>query len=302
MRNNIVIILIIFMGLLLHPVKADPINSINGFTPAKGEAIFVTQYRSNLASNNSFRFGQILVPMVVGYAPTEKLTLIGVLPWYANELRTSADFPSIPGIVIPDQRDGAGLGDIFLYTAYRFYTKNTASASHRFTLFTGLETPTGRNAVSDRFGRLPQGLQPGSRTWDPLIGLGYKLDKVDYKADTYINYKYNTTDDGYSAGNVFSYNLSAERRIWPWKLPEFGADKSLNFIVELNGYWTGSTEVQGTAVTGSANHVLFISPGLQYAYKNTIWDLSVMLPVIKNYSEGSIEPDINLVGGMRIYL
>lgn len=302
MKGQKIIASILVIGLLftsINSAKADPINSINGFTPAKGQGIFAVQYRSLHLTSSVLNqdIGATFVPTVLGYGITEKLTAVGVVAWRATELQFDDPFS---GDRI--QRDGAGLGDTEIYFTYRFLTHDTASSTQRWQAYLGLGVPAGRDAVSDRFGRLPASLQPSGGVLYPIYGLSYKYSNLDYQFDFSTFYDQFTTENDISPGNLWAFNFALARRIWPWTLPEFEPDSQLTFMVELVGSWTGNTEILGVEQQDTNGFETLIAPGLQFTHKNLVLDASVQLPIITNTQVGTSETDINLISGFRIYL
>lgn len=135
-----------------------------------------------------------------------------------------------------------------------------------------------------------------------VYGLSYRYTNLDYQFDTAIIHDHFTANDqGVARGNALLYQFSLSRRIIPWDLPEFTPEHRLDLILDFFGVWQGDREVKGDDVPNTATHFLLLGTGLQYFYSNIVLEGMVSLPLLANFPTGQAEPDITLIGGLRLY-
>jgi hypothetical protein len=108
--------------------------------------------------------------------------------------------------------DASGLGDLTIYSQYRFIGANDTRL-HASTLL-GLKAPTGTtDVVSDEGHRIESEHQPGSGSWDVLAGLAVTRQWTSVTLDSSILYSF--AGDGSqdsNLGDVFSFDGPTDRR------------------------------------------------------------------------------------------
>lgn len=117
----------------------------------------------------------------------------------------------------------AGIGDITVYGQYLFVNPDKCTLSkikHQFTLGAGFKLPTGKSNLNVDNSLLPQNLQPGTGSFDVLLGAGYTMRVNSFGWHTELNYKINTTNqqqykfgDKIRASTRFFYLHNATKKL-----------------------------------------------------------------------------------------
>ena len=282
--------------ILFNPVTAQslPINSDLGLTPHKDELIFRIQGRyltkTDDPSGQNREVDVYSVPVVMVYGFTSKASLLVKIPFLVKEMKTGT------GSVRGDE----GLGDISVLGKYRVHTHNYKGGTSRIALIAGLKLPTGEDKQQDAFGLLPPGLQLGSGSVDIIAGVAHTIQTLDYEVDTDLRYIFNNKANGFEFGDVFQYNLSLQKRIFPFTLPDKGMYDQFNALIEFNGFFQEKNEFLGIDQPSSGGHTLFISPGLQYVTKRTIYEASFQYPIVQDLTGTQLETDYKLALSLRV--
>ncbi len=284
-----------FIFILFNPFTAQslPINSDLGLTPHKDEFIFRIQGRyltkTDDPSGQNREVDVYSVPVVGVYGFTSKISLLVKIPFLVKEMKTGS------GQIRGDE----GLGDISVFGKYRIHTLNFKGGTSRLSLIAGLELPTGDDNERDSSGLLPPGLQLGSGSVDIIAGAVHTLQTLDYEMDTDLRYIFNNEANRFEFGNVFQYNLSFQKRIFPFTLPDKGIYDQLNALLEFNGFFQEENEFLGIDQPDSGGHTLFISPGLQYVTKRIVYEASFQYPIVQDLNGTQLETDYRLALSLR---
>lgn len=204
--------------------------------------------------------------------------------------------------------DANGIGDLSLFSQYRFYTDQNQDIA----LLTGVKTPTGDDDIREAEGALFElEQQPGSGSWDPFFGLSYNrsMGKMGISA----NLLYTIVTEGSQdteLGDIFNYNLAASYRI---TFPEGGHDHHshehtlgildyIDLVLELNGDRREHVEISGSNDENTGGHTLYLSPGLRVglAHKVSLF-ISVGIPIVNDLNGQQSEPDYRTIGGLSFY-
>ena len=162
-----------------------------------------------------------------------------------------------------------GMGDTMLMVKYRLYANDPLIPTKEYSLFFGLNLPTGSiseknttHPVEERRKELlPYGMQLGSGTFDPTIGILYQGSRSPFWWGTNLTYTYRFYDNprGYHLGNEFHYDL--------YGMYQFRYDMLTE--IQINGTWWGRIKGSmdefkngdsGWAKDGSGNKVYPMSP------------------------------------------
>ena len=191
--------------------------------------------------------------------------------------------------------DSDGIGDITVLGQYRFLKLDSEQLESA--LLFGLKVPTGKTDEEDVNGeRFETEFQPGSGSWDPIIGLALtkRFGRVSLDADA----RYTLVTEGSrdtDLGDLFNYDLALSYHI-PARIP-------MDLVLELNGEWKQKQEVDGEKDENSGEHALFISPGARiYLGKASSAYLSAGFPVIQDMNGIQSETDYRLFFGVSIGL
>lgn len=230
---------------------------------------------------------------VLGYGVTSDLALFGILPWLDKEL----DLTTPGGQRISRGTDG--FGDAQIFARYTIFQKDMRGSSFRIAPFAGLELPTGEDDERDNLGRLPQPLQSGSGSWDPLGGVIVTWQTLDYQIDAQLAYKINTEANGFEFGDEFRFDTSLQYRLLPRELGS-GVPGFLYGVIEANLLHQVKNEISGVNDPNSGGTRLYLSPGLQYVTRKWIVEAIVQLPVAQDLGGTALEDDYALRAGFRV--
>jgi hypothetical protein len=225
---------------------------------------------------------------------------------------------------IIDHGDITGVGDALFFGLYRFFHA-PASHTHLAALF-GVKTPTGQTGQTgfeqERFGGISVPLpsdfeaggahhhddsrvveaefQPGSGSWDGLLGLAYQtaLEPFNFNSSFLYTIVSEGTQDT-ALGDIFEYNFALS---YPLPQGRFVPCPSCawNLILELNGQWQDKEERAGVENDNSGGHVLFLSPGVRFIGGR--WNVAASggYAVVSDLNGGHVEPDYRAVVSLNI--
>ena len=199
--------------------------------------------------------------------------------------------------------DSSGLGDLTLYSQYRF-VGNSDSRTH-VSLLLGLKTPTGRtDVVSDEGGRFETEHQPGSGSWDTLAGFSLTRQWSGVSLDSNVLYAFagKGAQDS-NMGDVFNYNVALSHRMEH----EHGSahhhhstvESSWDVAVELNGEWRDFVTVAGVRQAHTGGNLLYLAPSVRFNSSNG-WSAyaSLGVPVVENLNGVQSDPKYRLFIGI----
>jgi hypothetical protein len=220
-----------------------------------------------------------------------------------------------------DRGDTEGVGDLTLFGQYRFYGQDTGLQA---SLLTGVKTPTGRTGERDDQGELFEAeFQPGSGSWDPMLGLALSQAQGRWSVDGNVLYTIATEGTQHTdLGDRFHYNGAVTYRL-------MGGDASVSHevpmphshngqshhhdhaalspgglvidaVLELNGEWQAKQTISGEDDPNSGGNVVFISPGVRVASNRWSGFVTVGLPIVNDLNGLQSEPTYRLFGGVLV--
>lgn len=211
------------------------------------------------------------------WSPTAWLTVLGVLPMLV--VRTSAQGA-------PD-RTVIGLGDLELVGRAVVFRERRFAPRHQLSLIAGVKAPTGPR-VSDSSGYpAPDDTQPGSGSWDPIVGASY----VHYGAATaYASLTGRVTTAGYR-GYQRGAGLGASAAT---QLPLIA---SLSAVLQADlGYTAADVLPGGAAAPNTGGTLLAFTPGLLWSpRKDWLVRAAVQLPLLQRWSGRQSETPMGVV-------
>ncbi|MDP1579724.1 MAG: transporter [Candidatus Didemnitutus sp.] len=282
----------LFGGIFLAAMAtAAPINTDTALPVHEGEVLWREQVRFMKAQDSSRDLEVFAVPSVLVYGVTEKLALIGMVPWLDKKL-------TMAGV----ERGDDGFGDSTLLGRYQVFQLDRPGETFRAQILGGLKFPTGRDDARDSLGRLPQPLQLGSGSYDPVVAGVFSWQRLQWQADFDLGYKFNTRANGFRFGDTFTHNAAFQYRLSPRTLPDAGVPAFVYGVLELNGIWAQRDEQNGDKVGDSGGYTLFVSPGLQYVTQRWVAEISVQVPLIQELNGGQLKTDYILSAGFRVQL
>lgn len=277
---------VLLLSGLTVPSFAAPITFNTALPVARGEGIFRAQFKYLTASddgpgNRDLTVG--MVPLVGVYGLTEKWALFGIFPYMDKDLEVNT--PSGRRT-----REVSGLGDTTFLARYTVFQQDRPGQTFRIAPFVGLETPTGEDNENDSLGRLPQPLQLGSGSWDPLAGVVTTWQTLERQIDAALSYKVNTEANDFEFGDVARFDLSYQHRVWPRELGP-GVPAFFYGVLEGNLIWQEQNEIDGQKDPDSGGTTLYIAPGIQWVTKRTVLESAVQLPLIQDLKGNALEND-----------
>jgi hypothetical protein len=292
---------------------AGPIVTVSAVPLEKGQLAF--DLRQELVRFNEFSDAELIrfaeqerevhsmgwhlsTSLGVAYGVADDLTVGLHLPYIYRQGIREAHHEEGAGVAPEVEDHGApnGIGDLTLFGQYRFLHR-PGSGLHA-ALLLGLKAPTG---VDDR--RTTEGVrfetehQPGSGSWDPMLGLAVTRQMNRMSIDA--NLLYTLVTEGAQEtdlGDAFLYNLALS-----WRLPEPGhahesgaphSHLALDLVLEANGESRAKQKIDGAKDPNSGGNLLYLSPGLRITAGGGLSAaLSVGIPVWKDLNGEQSEPE-----------
>jgi hypothetical protein len=262
-----------------------------GLTVYKGGAVtprlyFIKQHLGDVNVNRQ------LLDVSISYTPSPRLQLEIEVPFSRTAFENGVTSGS-----------GAGLGNIMLWSKYRFYrtvkTYGDRQAAARF----GLELPTGKKtAPSEREINAPafvrQQLTPISGGLSPHFDAAFSQAGGRFIFGGNVEGILRSERDGFRMGNELRVNTDFEYVLLPRDYQAPG--KELFLILESNFVQRGRGRLNGVAVEGSKSTEFYLSPGLQYAARpRFVVEGSVQVPVLRNTGPLVLRTDVNILLGVK---
>jgi hypothetical protein len=213
-----------------------------------------------------------MVNLSVGYSFSRRFFGGAMLMWARDsmDMRFNAAMRAktrVDGFTMHSQ----GLGDTMLMGKYLLYADDPLIPRREVSLFAGLSLPSGsiseRNddhpVAARRRELLPYGMQLGSGTVDPTLGVLYQGRRSPYwwGADGRYTARLYDNHRGYRLGDEFHYDL--------YGMYQFRYD--LVGELQLNGVWQGRIRGQmDAAASGTSGHVVQGNPSSPFS--TPLWD------------------------------
>ena len=268
---------------------AAPINTDTALPIHQGGILWREQVRFLSAGDATRDLEVVAVPSVLVYGVTEKFALIGMVPYLDKKL-------TMGGVT----RQSSGLGDTTALGRFQVFQRDRPGETFRVQVLGGVKFPTGRDDARDSLGLLPQPLQPGSGSYDPMLAGVFTWQRLQWQADFDLGYKFNTTANDFRFGDTLTHNAAFQYRLAPQALPDTGVPAFVYGVLELNGTWAQRSEQNGSKIDDSGGYTLFVSPGLQFVTENWVAELSVQWPVMQRLNGRQLEAEYSLNAGFRV--
>jgi hypothetical protein len=278
----------------------------------------------------------ILAPaFVFAYGLTSDLTVSARLPVIIRQdIREGEHTHGGGGAVnsVVERGDSSGIGDLTLLGQYRFFN-NRATRTEAALLF-GVKAPTGETGVIDNTGeRFEAEFQPGSGSWDALVGLAFTKRLSAWSFDANVLYQQiNKGTQDTDLGDRFLYNAAVSYRVlgdaaastgrmnlgaMPDPMYHGGPKQrgaqhthaepppsppgpALDLVLELNGEWHARQEIASVKNENSGGNVVYLSPGVRLSFDKWSGFASVGIPVINRTNGIQAEPDWRLLTGIAV--
>lgn len=258
-------------------------GELEGFAAAGLEAHSVDQVRAHSVS--------------LGYGVTENISLYVRLPFIERDSVREGEFDGIDAEAHL-HGDADGIGDLTLLGLYRFLEQENTGAD--VALLAGLKMPTGETTDKDREGiEFETEFQPGSGSWDPMLGLATSKRIGVYAFNANVLYVF--TQEGArqtDLGDVFSYNAAVSYRLGADDNHHDGPEglehghAGWDLTLELNGERRQQESISGVSDSHSGGNIVYVAPGVRFTSANK-WAAfaSVGVPVIDN--SNGIQTDVS---------
>jgi hypothetical protein len=262
-----------------------------GLTVYKGGAVtprlyFIKQQLGNLDVSRQ------VLDVSVSYTPTPRLQVEVEVPFS----RTAFDDGLTSG-------SGTGLGNITLWSKYRFFrivkTYGDRQAAVRF----GLELPTGKKSAPSALevnapAFVRQQITPINGGLSPHFDIAFSQAGGRFIFGGNVEGILRSERDGFRMGNEVRVNTDLEYVLLPRDYQAPG--KELFVILESTFVQRGRGRLDSTVVEGSKSTEFYLAPGLQYAADpRFVIEGSVQIPVIRNTGLLVLRTDVNVLLGVK---
>lgn len=239
--------------------------------------------------------------IAVAYGVTKNLTISIRIPWISrNNIREGEFDDDHAEGDAHGHGDASGLGDSVFLANYRVWEAATFDAS----LQAGFKAPTGDVDESDRGQRLETEFQPGTGSWDFLIG--GSASKTIGQWGLHTNILYSGTSEGSQnteIGNALFYNAAAVFTLATDSHHEHSDGRvhphlKWDVMLELNGEKRWENEINGATEINSGGDIVYLSPGVRMSYRKMGVFLSAGFPIIDDTNGIQTDVDFRLLGGL----
>lgn len=264
---------------------------------------------------------QVVVPSLsIAYGLTKDLTIAVRVPYVDN--KGIKEFDDDAGQLV-DRGGVRGFGDVSVTGTWRYW--NDVPSDFQSALVFGLKTPTGKTNVIDSTGALFEAHhQPGSGSWDPILGLTAQKQFGDLLLSGGFVYTFVTKgSQDTNVGDHFAYNITASYPIWnsstgtagpmhlgvrPDGIMYHGGHSHapatpvtvLEASLGLNGQWSEKVNAAGIVDEDTGGHVLFLTPGLKLSQEKWEASVAIGIPVLKDLNGLQSEPSWQLSSGLSL--
>ena len=256
---------------------------------------------------------QIVYSLGGVYGLTDNLTVGFQLPYVLREGIEAVHIHADMGMsMLHDIGGSDGIGDAVLFGEYRFLRKVYEGID--VSLLGGLKTPTGYTGNTSGNVRIETEHQPGSGSWDPLLGIA--ISKRSGRLSLHANVLYTLATTGSqdtNLGDRLLYNATAAWRvggkenygdcdeIYEYFYPESRERWLFDLVMELNGEQREKVAVSGVTDNSTGRDLLYVTPGVRVTFDNRYSAfLSGGVPVYQNLNGNQSKADFRLVGGLAV--
>ncbi len=238
----------------------------------------------------------------LSYGLTDDLTLGVRLPYIRRaNIREAEDTGGVTEV--ERQGNSSGIGDLTFFGKYRAIRSEQSGYDLSF-LF-GIKAPTGATRRTDLQGaRFEVEHQPGSGSWDPLIGIAAGTVVGPVALDAGLLYTFASRGAQQTTpGDRLLYGVAASHRLGGETADhqdhELGGHSHWDLVLELNGERQARQKTAGIEDPNSGGNLMYLSPGVRFISKDG-WaaTLAVGIPVIQNLNGTQHEARWRLILGL----
>jgi hypothetical protein len=262
-----------------------------GLTVYKGGAVVPRLYLIHQHLGDLDVSRQVL-DLSISYTPTQRVQMEAEVPI----ARTAFDQHGSSG-------EGTGLGNLTLWTKYRFYRTVKTYGDRQASLRFGLELPTGKKTApseqqvkASEFVR--QQLTPINGGFAPHFELTFSQAGGRFIFGGDVEGILRSERSGFRTGNEIRIDTDLEYVLLPREYPAPGGE--LFVILESTFVHRGLGRSNGLSVPGSNSTEYYLAPGLQYAANpRFVIEGSYQFPVVRNTGPQMLRTDRNILFGVR---
>ena len=238
--------------------------------------------------------------LAVAYGLSDALTLSVRLPWVARSEIREGEIEDGEAAA-HNHGDASGIGDLVALGNWRALHNDNFDAA----LQLGFKAPTGETEEADGAERLESEFQPGSGSWDLLVGGA--LSRILGRWSVHSNILFNLSSEGAqdtAIGDALFYNLAAVYALNGdqdhHRNANVATHKHWRFdaVLEINGETRWKNEIAGVDEDNCGGTVIYLSPGLRASFGQLGGFISAGLPIVDDPNGVQTDIDFRLVGGM----
>jgi hypothetical protein len=279
----------------LIPEAAKPLAPIRvtspGLTVFKGGAVTPRLYLIR-QSLGPLKVNRQIIDVSLSYTPSPHLQVEAEVPISRTSFYDANESGS-----------GVGLGNVTLWSKYRFFrqvkTYGDRQAAARF----GLELPTGKkDGPSQTQINVPafvrQQLTPINGGLSPHFDLAFSQAGGRFIFGGNAEAIFRSERDGFRMGHEQRLNTDLEYVLLPREYKKPGGE--LFLILETTFVHRGTGRLNSAPVAGSKASEYYLAPGLQYAARpRFVVEGSVQFPVVRNTGPLTLRTDVNVLLGVK---
>jgi outer membrane putative beta-barrel porin/alpha-amylase len=262
-----------------------------GLTVYKGGAITPRLYLIR-QSLGALKVNRQMIDVSVSYTPSARVQLEAEVPISRTSFHDGVTSGS-----------GTGLGNITVWTKYRFFRRVKTYGDRQAAARFGLELPTGKNDAPDQnqinvpaFVR--QQLTPINGGLSPHFDLAFSQAGGRFIFGGNAEAIFRSERDGFRMGHEQRLNTDLEYVLLPREYKKPGGE--LFVIMETTFVHRGTGRLNSAPVAGSKATEYYLAPGLQYAARpRFVVEGSVQFPVVRNTGPLSLRTDVNVLLGVK---
>lgn len=214
----------------------------------------------------------LLATASLSYGVTGHFTLSASVPYVRRDNLRAGEHSHSGGTATNTAEElgsVSGIGDASIIGQYQF--AHSHEQGWGMALIGGMKLPTGATHRKSSEGeRLETEHQPGTGSWDPLLGFAASKRWGPVSLDGNALYQFSTKGaqdtelgDRLSLNAALSYALSREADHHAHGADDHGHD-SWTLVLEANGEWEGRQRISGEREDDSGGKVVYLSPGIRF--------------------------------------
>jgi hypothetical protein len=240
---------------------------------------------------NDFSLNELLD---IGYGITPDLQVFAALPWFVYK-----SVSEVTATGHATKLATEGLGDALLFGRYTIFRAENDKFALDIAPIAGIKAPTVMS--NTRFSAASAPFEPGSGAWDPLTGMTFVWQTIDWELDADAGYRVNTTAHDFRAGNAMFADMSVQRRIWPLQVSP-GSAGFLYATLDSNFAGLAQNIAHKRADPGSGGTLWFLDPGIQYITAHFALKAAIQLPTVTALHGHALRPDYGAFPCIRVDL